>query len=80
MTPPKFFSITTEGTHPILLINSSAFDYMERKNNERQDIITTHTLDNYPKDLSKKVTLLQHFKTYLEAEAKLIPVIRTCFS
>jgi polo-like kinase 1 len=46
---------------------------MERKNNERQDTVTSHTLENHHKDLNKKVTLLQHFKTYLETEAKMIP-------
>jgi len=43
---------------------------MERKHNDRQDFVTTHTLDNYPKELQKKVTLLQHFKSYLEGDNK----------
>jgi polo-like kinase 1 len=46
---------------------------MERKNNERQDTVSNHNLENYPKDLSKKITLLQHFRTYLEAEGNMIP-------
>jgi polo-like kinase 1 len=28
--------------------------------------MTTYTLTDYPKDLQKKVTLLQHFRSYLE--------------
>jgi polo-like kinase 1 len=31
--------------------------------------MTTHTLTDYPKDLQKKVTLLQHFRSYLESNA-----------
>ena len=30
----------------------------------------THKLDSYPKDLQKKVTLLQHFRNYFESEGK----------
>jgi len=30
--------------------------------------MTTHTLDKFPKELQKKVTLLQHFRSYLETE------------
>jgi len=29
----------------------------------------TCTLDNYPKELQKKVVLLQHFKSHLEGES-----------
>lgn len=35
---------------------------------ERQDVMSSYTLNNYPKELNKKVTLLQHFKNYLEEE------------
>lgn len=34
------------------------FEYMERRPNDKQDIITQHTLTEYPKELTKKVTLL----------------------
>ena len=44
------------------------FDYMERRPSDRQDVPSPHTLLNYPKDLQKKVTLLQHFRSYLEGE------------
>lgn len=37
---------------------------------DKQDVITTHTLTEYPKELQKKVTLLQHFRSYLEENAK----------
>lgn len=41
---------------------------MERRNADRQDIVSGHTLSNFPKELQKKVTLLQHFRSYLEGE------------
>eukprot|EP00358_Blepharisma_japonicum_P005710 CAMPEP_0202941546 /NCGR_PEP_ID=MMETSP1395-20130829/1677_1 /ASSEMBLY_ACC=CAM_ASM_000871 /TAXON_ID=5961 /ORGANISM="Blepharisma japonicum, Strain Stock R1072" /LENGTH=406 /DNA_ID=CAMNT_0049636871 /DNA_START=447 /DNA_END=1664 /DNA_ORIENTATION=+ len=47
------------------------FNYMERKGPEKQDIVTSHTLTDYPKELQKKVTLLQHFRSYLEGDIKL---------
>jgi polo-like kinase 1 len=45
------------------------FYYYERKtisSTEKQDVMITHSLTDYPKDLQKKVTLLQHFRSYLE--------------
>jgi polo-like kinase 1 len=46
------------------------FNFIERRSTDKQEIITTHTLTEYPKDLTKKVTLLQHFRSYLEGETK----------
>jgi len=57
-----------DSTKIILDANGSTFEYMERKSNEKQDIVTTHSLTEYSKELQKKVTLLQHFKSYLEGE------------
>lgn len=42
------------------------FEYLERRNNDRQDVLTSYTLKVYPKELHKKVTLLLHFRSYLE--------------
>ena len=52
----------------ILNPETNAFFYIERRSSDRQEVIVTHTMDNYPKELQKKVTLLQHFKNYLEGE------------
>ena len=50
--------------------NGFHFDYMERRSADRQDIGREYTLTVYPKDLQKKVTLLQHFRSYLEGTEK----------
>jgi len=42
---------------------------MERRAADKQDVVTTHTLTDYPKELQKKVTLLHHFKSFLEGES-----------
>lgn len=45
------------------------FYYYERKAvaaNEKQDVLSTYPFSNFPQELQKKVTLLQHFKSYLE--------------
>jgi len=44
------------------------FEYMERRAADKQDVVTSHTLSDYPKELQKKVTLLQHFRSYLEGD------------
>eukprot|EP00343_Euplotes_focardii_P009997 CAMPEP_0205829200 /NCGR_PEP_ID=MMETSP0206-20130828/37322_1 /ASSEMBLY_ACC=CAM_ASM_000279 /TAXON_ID=36767 /ORGANISM="Euplotes focardii, Strain TN1" /LENGTH=415 /DNA_ID=CAMNT_0053131687 /DNA_START=504 /DNA_END=1751 /DNA_ORIENTATION=+ len=46
------------------------FIYYERRTSDKKDIGSGHTLGDYPKDLQKKVTLLQHFRSYLEGSAK----------
>ena len=53
----------------ILNPETKVFFYIERRSPDRQEVIVTHTLDYYPKEtLQKKVTLLQHFKNYLEGD------------
>jgi polo-like kinase 1 len=59
-----------DSTKIILDIKTGKFDYMERRTSDKQDIVSSHTLTEYPKELQKKVTLLQHFKSYLEGDAK----------
>jgi len=55
-----------DSTKIILDPNGHHFDYMERRSSDRQDIGSEYTLIEYPKELQKKVTLLQHFWSYLE--------------
>ena len=48
----------------------SVFFYYERKpisNNEKQDVQTKYSFNEYPQGLQKKVTLLEHFKQYLQS-------------
>lgn len=55
---------TCQGTN-----GKNVFYYYERKPispTEKQDVMTTHSLLDFPKELQKKVTLLQHFRSYLE--------------
>ena len=52
----------------ILNPETKVFFYIERRSPDRQEVIVTHKIDDYPKDLQKKVTLLQHFKNYLEGD------------
>ena len=52
----------------ILNPNTNTFNYIERRMSDKQEIISTHTMSDFPKELQKKVTLLHHFKNYLEGE------------
>ena len=54
----------------LLGTNGHVFHYFERKGPERQEAAITYTLTDYPKDLQKKVTLLQHFRSYLEGDIR----------
>ena len=48
----------------------SCFYYYERKaisSNEKQDVLTKYQFTEFPKELQKKVTLLEHFKSYLQS-------------
>lgn len=59
-----------DSTKIVLDPNGYHFDYYERRNVDRQDIGKEYTLTEYPKELQKKVTLLQHFRSYLEGSEK----------
>jgi len=54
----------------LLDANGHRFHFLERKGPERQETAAVYTLTDYPKDLQKKVTLLQHFRSYLEGDIK----------
>lgn len=54
------------------LYNNSRFKYIERHYADKQEIVSSYTVHEYPKELHKKVTLLQHFKNYLEGKPKKI--------
>ena len=47
-----------DSTKIILDVKTQEFEYMERKGTEKQDVVEKYTINNYPKDLQKKVTLL----------------------
>ena len=65
-----------DSTKTILESNGDAFQYIERKrssedSSRRQDpVVASHTLQNYPGSLQKKVTLLTHFRDYLMEQHK----------
>jgi len=47
---------------------TNLFNYIERRTSDKQEIVSSYKLTDYPKELTKKITLLQHFRSYLEAE------------
>ena len=65
-----------DSTKILMSSDGHTFNYYERKPafqsnvasgaTEKQDVMRTHTLTDYPKELQKKITLLQHFRSYLE--------------
>jgi len=57
-----------DSTKIVLDPDGHHFEYMERRSSDRQDVVTSYTLMDYPKELQKKVTLLQHFRSYLEGD------------
>ena len=61
----------------ILNPTNKEFFYIERRVSDKQEIINCHNMDDYPKELQKKVTLLNHFKNYLEGESNPSPESQT---
>lgn len=59
-----------DSTKIILDAGGYHFDYYERRASDKKDIGKAHRLVDYPKELQKKVTLLQHFRSYLEGAEK----------
>jgi polo-like kinase 1 len=60
-----------DSTKIVMDVKGQYFEYFEKKGNEGQDAVSSYSFLNYPANLQKKVTLLQHFKSYLEGENKL---------
>ena len=59
-----------DSTKIVLDVDGEIFDYIERRSSDKQEVIASHTVIDYPPELHKKVTLLQHFKAYLEGDGK----------
>lgn len=59
-----------DSTKIILDLKTNVFNYIERRTTDKQEIVSPYTLSEYPKELQKKVTLLQHFKSYLDGDNK----------
>jgi polo-like kinase 1 len=64
-----------DSTKIILDVNGVTFNYMERRASDKQDVVSSHSLTDYPKELQKKVTLLHHFKSFLEGDGKVASAI-----
>ncbi len=64
-----------DSTKVILDPHGHHFDYIEKRPADKQDFAAAYTLTDYPKTLQKKITLLQHFRSYLETE---VPRPATC--
>lgn len=54
-----------DSTKMIMEQGGRFFQYKERRSTDKVDISTTYSVEKYPEDLKKKVTLLQHFRNYL---------------
>lgn len=52
----------------ILNPKTNEFNYIERRVSDKQEVVANYTMTTFPKELQKKVTLLSHFKNYLEGE------------
>lgn len=57
-----------DSTKVVLVPDGSSFDYVTRRTQEKPEVRTTHSFEDYPDDLKKKVTLLRHFKNYMHAD------------
>jgi len=58
-----------DSTKIILNQSSDRFDYITRRTQENPEVRTEHTFDNFPDDLKKKVTLLRHFRNYMQTDS-----------
>ena len=59
-----------DSTKIVVEHKGNCFYYYERKaisQTEKQDVLQKYSFTDYPKELQKKVTLLEHFKSYLQS-------------
>jgi len=57
-----------DSTKIMLVPDGSQFDYVTRRTQDRPETRTSHSFEDYPEDLKKKVTLLRHFKNYMHTD------------
>jgi len=60
-----------DNTKMLLDSKGQKLSYFEKNKNEKQESSSSYQITDYPKELQKKVTLLQHFKNYLGGNEKL---------
>jgi len=58
-----------DSTKIVLRSDGTRFDYITRRTQDKPEVQTVHTFDDFPEDLKKKVTLLRHFKNYMLPDA-----------
>lgn len=54
-----------DSTKIILSPEGDNFDYITRRTQEKPEVRTKHSFEDFPEDLKKKVTLLRHFRNYM---------------
>jgi polo-like kinase 1 len=57
-----------DSTKIICLPDGTSFDYIPRSTAEQQAVRSTHTFEDYPVDLHKKVTLLRYFRSTMATD------------
>jgi polo-like kinase 1 len=50
--------------------SGKVFHYLERRMSDKIEVMTVYNVEDYPKELFKKATLLSHFKNYLLSSGK----------
>lgn len=58
-----------DSTKIILVPDGRHFDYITRRSQDKPEMRSTHTFDDFPEDLKKKVTLLRHFRNLILTES-----------
>jgi polo-like kinase 1 len=54
-----------DSTKIIVSPKGDRFDYITRRTQDKPEVRTNHSVEDYPEDLKKKVTLLRHFTNYM---------------
>jgi polo-like kinase 1 len=54
----------------VLSAKGHLFNYIERSSSDRQDVVSSHSLTEHPEEMQRKVTLLQHVRSYLEGDVR----------
>jgi len=57
--------VFNDSTRVIMPSNMSKVEYLVKNSDQQRESLYVYGVDNYPKELEKKVLLLKHFKNYL---------------
>ena len=75
MNDGSFGVYYNDHTKMVLDPSNTYVEYLEKQHHDRVDVMTGYQVSECPKELQKKMMLMKHFKSYLQADKNKDPIL-----